>query len=117
MKMNSRVCSALAACMLIGSAGAAAADNRNDHRDPVEFGFRYDASDLATPQGAERVYRRLVIAVRRECTPGGTRLSELRRTDARCVSELTDKVIARIGSVQLAGVHQSIAELGIAARR
>lgn len=117
MNTTSRTFSALAACILMGSGVAAAADNRFDHRDPVKLEFRYDASDLATPHGAEKVYRKLVIAVRRECTPVGTRLNDLRRTDMRCVRELTDKVVARIGSVQLASVHRSFAELGIAARR
>lgn len=117
MNTTSRVCSALAACILMGSGVAAAADNGFDRRDPVRLDFRYDASDLATQEGAVKVYRRLQLAVHRQCTAYGARLIELRRTDRRCVSELTEKAIARIGSVQLAGVHRSIADLEIAARR
>lgn len=111
-----RVCSALVACAVMttafGAQSAPASQAEPDRRDTVKFKFQYEASDLATREGAEKVYRRLVRVVRRQCTPAGTLAAELRRVDQRCISEMTSNAVARMGSAHLAAIHQGVDRSG-----
>lgn len=120
------VCSALVACTLMSGAvlGAqpdVAASPALDRREPVKMKFQYEVRSLATRQGAEKIYRRLVRMVQRQCTYQGSRLTELRSVDRRCVNELTGNAVARIGSTHLAAVHQgaqlAAERLEVASRR
>lgn len=95
---------------LIGASTAVCAagpkDERFVNRDPVKLHFRYDARQLQTPEGARRVYRRLVEAARRECAQPGIPMNALRRPNEPCMKDLVEKVVARTGSAQLAAVHR-----------
>lgn len=121
MNMSVRIFSVLASCALTGVAVAAdsAAHSASGlaRREPVTFSFRYDADELATREGAHRVYIKLAQAARRECAGQGRLLAELVRVDIQCISELVDKAVIQTGSTQLAGVHRGGEQLKVALRR
>ena len=86
-------------------------------REPVNMTFRFDAAELATPEGARRAYRRLRIAARRHCTSPGTPLADLQRHDRQCAADLIEKVVSRVGSPQLTARHRGAITAEVAARR
>jgi UrcA family protein len=114
-----RLLSMLAACALVSPAFAAErapAESDLLRREPVTMKFRFDPRDLQTREGAERVYRKLERAARRQCTTTGTKVREL-RVDEQCIAELVKDGVARTGSVLLAEVHRGAESSAIAARR
>jgi len=120
MNTPARLCSMLAVCAVMSPAFTAepARVERGDmlRREPVTLKFRYDSRELETPQGAQRVYRRLARTARRQCTLSGSLLTEL-RVDERCIAELVADGVNRTASVLLAGVHRGTLQAEIAARR
>lgn len=97
-----RVGSVLAVFSLMGCA----VTGYHGPTEPVQLEFHYKRTDLQTPEGAERVYRRLHGAARQTCTKSGTPMEQARNADTRCIADLVEKVVTAIGSAQLAGVHQ-----------
>jgi UrcA family protein len=120
MNATAKVCSVLIMCNLTGAAFAAdravPADAGTVHRDPVTMTFRYDARDLQTREGASRVYHRILLAARRNCTLHGSLHIELRSVDKRCMTELVEKAVATAGAEQLASVHRALEHVDILAR-
>jgi len=96
------------ALISVSTAASAAgrAPERSVSRDQVTLKFRYDRRQLQTPEGARRVYLRLVEAARRECAQPGVPMNALRRPNEPCMKELVEMVLERAGSVQLAAVHR-----------
>lgn len=122
MNSRSRILSIVVTCALAGAAYAAgpthsSSSDSSANREPVTLTIRYQPRDLATRDGAERVYRRLLLEARRKCSINGTSVVEMRRVDARCVNELVDNAVARMGSVQLASMHRGLEQESIAAGR
>lgn len=74
-------------------------------REPVGFTYRFDRNALATRRGAQRAYRHLLQAARRTCTVPGASSRDTRGADSRCVDDLVNQVVLRIGSEMLSGVH------------
>jgi len=120
MNTPARLCSMFALCALMAPAFAAepAPVERGDmlRREKVTLKFRYDVRELETAEGAQRVYRRLTRSARRQCTLGGSLLTEL-RVDERCIAELVEDGVTRTASVLLAEVHRGALQAEIAARR
>jgi UrcA family protein len=107
---------------------AAAAATRNAHaaeasaaaalhdREPVEFIYQYDAADLQTERGTQRIYRKLVLKAQRACSQDRSSLLGLYRMDRQCAAALVSNVVLRIGSPMLAALHaRSPAASGFAA--
>jgi UrcA family protein len=84
--------------------------------DPVTMTIRYDIRDLQTHEGASQVYRRILLAARRNCTLQGSLHIELRGVDKRCMTDLVEKAVAKAGAVQLANVHRALEHVDILAR-
>ena len=84
-------------------------------RGPVEFTYRFDAADLQTARGTQRLYRNLVLKAQRACSEGHSTLA-LYRMDRACAAALVSDVVLRIGSPVLAALHaESPAARGFAA--
>jgi UrcA family protein len=73
-------------------------------QEPFRFTYRFDADQLQTASGTQRVYRNLIRNAQRACASGMSTLS-LYRMDRRCAAALVDNVVLRIGSPALAALH------------
>lgn len=73
----------------------------DDDRVPVSF--RYNASDLASPEGAEALYARMNLRARRMCDPRDDYLKSAR--DA-CAAELVNQWVEAIDDPRLDAIHR-----------
>lgn len=80
---------------------AAQSPSAEEQREPVEFTFRFSRADLATPRGAERAYRRLVIHAGKACTIALPGSFALRYKDEACVAGLVEKMVRQIDAAAL----------------
>lgn len=92
-----KLASALAAVVALSAPAVA------DVSSTFTFKFRYVASDLSTPEGAQRVHRQLVNAASAACRL--PKPSALRGVDAACRDGLIADTIKKIGSPLLAEAH------------
>jgi UrcA family protein len=74
----------------------AAAPSHMDETEPVQFTFQFSRAELATAQGTERLYQRLVRRADKACALPRTGSPGLRYKDRACIAELVEKMVRRI---------------------
>lgn len=72
--------------------------------------FRFEMGELASPGGAERVYRRLSREAQSACVTSGRKSLREAAIERACADGLVAELIGKIGDAGLAAVHAE--ELG-----
>lgn len=67
--------------------------------------FRFGKGELASPGGAERVYRRLSREAESACSTSGRRSLREAAKERACADSLVAELIGKIGDAGLAGAH------------
>jgi UrcA family protein len=93
----------LAACMLAGSLGVAAAAAPAD--DVPTVVVRYGDLDLSTPEGAQTLYKRISSAARQVCPAGDPRTLVRFDYGRRCRAAAIARAVSSVHSSQLAALH------------
>lgn len=97
------------AVLLLASSPSVGASNGD------QLDFRYDKAELASADGAAKLYERLVALANRECRTIGTPPINNPRAD-ECARELVDQLVARINSPLLASLAKQGPALAAAER-
>lgn len=79
-------------CLIAGTAFAAQAE---------DFEFRYNASELETSYGVEKLYKRIENKVERHCTISGRRPLHAIAQEEACIEDMMQDIMARIDDPRL----------------
>ena len=73
--------------------------------DAVQMRFSYRAAELATPAGADHLYRRIETAARRACASDNPASVYAKVRIQRCRAELVDLAVEKVGNPVMAAIH------------
>ncbi|MES1189630.1 MAG: UrcA family protein [Steroidobacter sp.] len=97
------------AVMAVGLLSTLAVDAAPRADDVPSVTVKYGDLNLATSAGAQRLYRRIVIAAERVCPTEGTRdLNRLAHVRA-CRADAIARAVQAVNNAQLAAVHEQSA--------
>ena len=101
---RSLVTSAIAACLAFGATIGHAAEKAPVDQHPSKV-VEYGDLNLATPQGIDRLYRRIVAAAGGVCELAGDRSLANFEVTRLCMRQTIAKAVTAVGSPNLAALH------------
>lgn len=76
-------------------------------QETFDIGFRYDRSELSTPEGSETLYQRLKSEIRRACDASPHRDLKMKMAERQCITETTETAVEKINSQQFLATHEA----------
>ena len=100
-----RAAAALTACLIVGASGTAYAAAPADASPSVRVNYR--DLNLATAQGTEALYGRIVSAARKVCAPRDIRILVEVAAANSCEAQAIEHAVRAVNSPRLAAAHSA----------